>query len=1051
MAEHVGGAIIGPTDASSSPDPAADCGTGSPIRSTADSGTRAGKGAALTVARVTVITRTRNRPLLLERAIRSVLGQTFGGWEHLIVNDGGDAAELDERLKAHETAYAGRLRVLHRSECGGMQVASNTALEAAQGEFVVIHDDDDTWSPRFLEEAVGWLDAAGPEAGEQGVACQVVRVFETLHPDGSLQETGREDYQPFDSVSLYGAAAENPFPPIAFLYRRAVHERLGRFDPTLDVLGDWDFLLRFLRDFEIGVLPRKLAFYHWRPEVRDSRYGNTVVEGLGHHRRMLERMRNRYLRADLASGSASLGEALNSARSLRDLEKEVTALREDLANLRERVGQPLSAGTAHEVPPSEAHLPETNADREDAPPTDSRRFRKMLSSVRVLSLDIFDTCIRRTVLEPEDVFALFEPRIRQLLERPGLAVPRLRIEAERLAREEVREVHPEFEDVQLAEIWALFCRRAGIPETMAKELVSIEIACEERLIHADRAALRLAHEGRKQGRKVVYLSDMYLPEGLLRQWLDRLGFPEGEVFSSGDRRRTKHSGRLYRLVEEQTGYEPTDFLHVGDNRHGDVYRAEAAGWKVFAWEGPGRPPAFFEKARIPLRRPPEDTLSSLTAGLARKSRWAVDRTAGHRSGGAAEAWSKKPIPALWHRLGYEIAGPLYLAWLQWIVRQAQQDGVDRLFFLSRDGYYPRRAYEKLQAAWGWKPEGRYLHASRRLYNFARLARFSEARLKFIMTPNPRLRVRDFFTRMDMDAGRFAGLLASHGFHDLDEVVTTADGIFADPDYYHRFHAIFWTLSEEIAQRAGAERDQLMEYLGGNGMPSAHTAIVDVGWQASSIAALYDLDDSIPASGLRGYYFATWRFASAAIEEGCPVSSFFIHLDQPEERARLIEESVALIELLFTAPEPTVVGLRKGEEGQWEPLHGEPEMDAGGLARIEALWQGAEAFLDAAIAAAPDAPPGEGHAYLEAALDRLLRHPLPEEAAEIGSLRHRQAFGNTRNFSIAPAPPHWLESFIEPERILDEYRHAGWRRGYLARLGERSRHRLEQQLQKGDEA
>ncbi len=44
----------------------------------------------MTTSSVTVITRTKNRTLLLERAIKSVLAQTREDWTHVIVNDGGD-------------------------------------------------------------------------------------------------------------------------------------------------------------------------------------------------------------------------------------------------------------------------------------------------------------------------------------------------------------------------------------------------------------------------------------------------------------------------------------------------------------------------------------------------------------------------------------------------------------------------------------------------------------------------------------------------------------------------------------------------------------------------------------------------------------------------------------------------------------------------------------------------------------------------------------------------------------------------------------------------
>jgi hypothetical protein len=59
-------------------------------------------------------------------------------------------------------------------------------------------------------------------------------------------------------------ACGNFFPPIAFVFRREVLERIGGFNETLPVLGDWFFNLEFLLEDDIAVLPEPLARYHHR-------------------------------------------------------------------------------------------------------------------------------------------------------------------------------------------------------------------------------------------------------------------------------------------------------------------------------------------------------------------------------------------------------------------------------------------------------------------------------------------------------------------------------------------------------------------------------------------------------------------------------------------------------------------------------------------------------------------------------------------------------------------------------------------------------------------
>ena len=91
-------------------------------------------------SKVAIITRTKDRPLLLRRAIRSVASQTYKNYVHIIVNDG-------ESLEP-QTLTGGTIIVPIHSG-GRMEAASNAGLNVAKAQgadFVVIHDDDDSWS-----------------------------------------------------------------------------------------------------------------------------------------------------------------------------------------------------------------------------------------------------------------------------------------------------------------------------------------------------------------------------------------------------------------------------------------------------------------------------------------------------------------------------------------------------------------------------------------------------------------------------------------------------------------------------------------------------------------------------------------------------------------------------------------------------------------------------------------------------------------------------------------------------------------------------------------
>ena len=82
--------------------------------------------------------RTKNRPLLLGRALDSVLAQTYGDWRLVVVNDGGEAGPVDALLAARRDAMAGRSRVIHNPASVGMEAASNIALRSEPADYAVM-------------------------------------------------------------------------------------------------------------------------------------------------------------------------------------------------------------------------------------------------------------------------------------------------------------------------------------------------------------------------------------------------------------------------------------------------------------------------------------------------------------------------------------------------------------------------------------------------------------------------------------------------------------------------------------------------------------------------------------------------------------------------------------------------------------------------------------------------------------------------------------------------------------------------------------------------
>ncbi len=269
-------------------------------------------------AAVAIVMRTYERPLLLRRAIQSVLAQTETDWTLAIVNDGGGPDAVNRVLKEFQSELGARLKLLHLSKRHGMEAASNRAIRATSSDFVVIHDDDDTWSPLFLERTTRFLNS--PEGRPfPGVVTLFTRIFERLRNDSVIEESRRVAAFDWNDLILSRAVVRT-FPPIAFLFRRSVLEKVGFYREDLPVMGDWDFNLRLLLKEDLAFIKEPLAFHHSRPSDQSTSMANSITN-LDLFAKVRMRLQNELLRRDL-SVKGGFGMLVQGAEFLRQVEDQ---------------------------------------------------------------------------------------------------------------------------------------------------------------------------------------------------------------------------------------------------------------------------------------------------------------------------------------------------------------------------------------------------------------------------------------------------------------------------------------------------------------------------------------------------------------------------------------------------------------------------------------------------------------------------------------------------------------------------------------------------------
>lgn len=97
---------------------------------------------------ISILMLTYNRENLVSRAIESILRQTYSNFEFIIVDNG--STDKSGQIADEYAKQDSRIRVIHRSK-GTISAGRNTALDAAQGDYIAFIDDDDWAEPDFLE------------------------------------------------------------------------------------------------------------------------------------------------------------------------------------------------------------------------------------------------------------------------------------------------------------------------------------------------------------------------------------------------------------------------------------------------------------------------------------------------------------------------------------------------------------------------------------------------------------------------------------------------------------------------------------------------------------------------------------------------------------------------------------------------------------------------------------------------------------------------------------------------------------------------------------
>ncbi len=553
-------------------------------------------------------------------------------------------------------------------------------------------------------------------------------------------------------------------------------------------------------------------------------------------------------------------------------------------------------------------------------------------ALRVISFDIFDTLLVRNVLRPQDVFQAMAATADA---RYGIRFQRMRAPAEA----ELGLPNP-----TLDQIYAHMARRHGLPPETLVALREAELRCERAVLCARPAARALYDAARGLGKRVIAISDMYLPAWFLRDVLRENGMPVDALYVSCEQGARKSDGSLYDRVAAAEGCAPGEILHLGDNRRSDVDQPLSRGLCA-------------------LWLPSVQALASPTPELWRQTVAAAYLTEPRTSpylalalnrlyGGQADFSRNMARFSSLKEAGSLLLAPLLTALA---VRLATDKELartyGRLYFAARDGWLPFRVYERVRRRLGGLPAV-YFAAGRRAYHPFLYKDFLTCLEGIRMLARPESHtLRHVLTAYLDDSPQAQGLLALIGDADLDLPFL--------PNKQHclaalRPHAAL--INALLHQRRERIRRYYQPLFADEGQ---RVLVFDLGYSGSIGEALHAATGKI----VDKFYF--WAEPENAARDRRLGSRTHCWLHEGYHLRLLLEE-------LFSPAQGGVIDFAEDGSPVYEDVNLPPALKEALQDLETACCDYADAFCDSVAEAAPPPALPEGDAFLPL-LERLLFH------------------------------------------------------------------------------
>ena len=215
---------------------------------------------------ISVIIPTFNRVRSIEKAVMSVLKQTYGELECIVVDD----CSTDNTEEIVKGLRDERIRYIKNSKNVGAAKARNIGIKMAEGEFIAFNDSDDIWQENKIELQ---LELLKYDSNFGMVYCPYY-----LHAGKQIRQIP-PSYIPIEEMQgdiFKRLLKNNIIGTPTILIRRECLERIGEFNEQLFASEDYELVLRVAEKFKIGCVNECLVNAYRLDEGIDSNCENQI-------------------------------------------------------------------------------------------------------------------------------------------------------------------------------------------------------------------------------------------------------------------------------------------------------------------------------------------------------------------------------------------------------------------------------------------------------------------------------------------------------------------------------------------------------------------------------------------------------------------------------------------------------------------------------------------------------------------------------------------------------------------------------------------------------